>query len=282
MRDNRISVVGAGAMGSGIAQALAQSGYTVTLIDVDSAQLRKAEDRIAAGIDRLVQRESLTAEEGQRVKGRIQTSPNISTAGGASLVIEAVLEELEVKASVFQELEQHCPATTVFASNTSTIPIVELAAHTNRPERFIGIHFMNPVHAMKLVEVVRSRQTSDETLGAALALVTELGKTPVVVNDAPGFVVNRLLVPPLTQACSLLQEGVASMEDIDAAIHLGLGHPMGPFQLMDLIGLDIVLDMTESIYSRTQDPACKPSPLLREKVELGQLGRKTGKGWYSY
>ena len=281
MDRGRIAVVGAGTMGGGIAQALALSGYSTTLVDASPGALDAAVVRIESGIGKLVERKELSAGGGEAAVSRVEPRAGLDV-GDSAMVIEAVFDRVEVKGPVFRELDRTCPPSVIFASNTSTIPITELASYTRHPDRVIGMHFFNPVHAMELIEVARGFHTSGETLEAALRLAEELGKTAVVVDDAPGFVVNRALTPLLNQACQLLHEGAATMEAIDAAVRLGLRHPMGPFRLMDLIGLDVMLDVTESIFRRTSDPAFRPHPLLRRMVQAGRLGRKSGAGWYDY
>ena len=281
MAKGKIAVIGAGTMGGGIAQALALAGYSTTLVDVD----RQALDATVAGlrvrIRKLVERGELSSDDGEAAVSRVEPGSELDV-GDSGMVIEAVFDKVEVKGPLFRELDRTCPPNAVFASNTSTIPITELASYTERPDRVVGMHFFNPVHAMDLVEVVRGFHTSDETMEVTLRLAEELGKTAVVVDDVPGFAVNRVLTPLLNQACALLHEGTATKEDIDTAVRLGLRHPMGPFQLMDLIGLDVMLDVTESIFQRTSDPAFRPHLLLRKMVQAGRLGRKSGAGWYEY
>ena len=277
----KIAVVGAGTMGCGIAQALTLSGYLTTLVDVNSEALDAATERIVSGIRTLISRNQITEIEGQSAISRI-TSRSDLDVGDSDIVIEAVFDKVEVKGPLFRELDLICPSDVVFATNTSTIPITELASYTHRPDRFIGMHFFNPVHAMNLIEVIRGFYTSEETMDVTLKLAEALGKKAVVVEDAPGFTVNRMLVPLLNQACALLHEGAATKEAIDEAVRLGLRHPMGPFQLMDLIGLDVVLDVTESIFQRTSDPTFRPHQLLRKMVQADRLGRKNGAGWYNY
>lgn len=281
MLKGKIAVIGAGTMGRGIAQALTLSGYLTTLVDVDSGALESAVAELASSVRMLVKRNQLTETEGQAAISRIAPRSDLDV-GDSEMVIEAVFDKVEVKGPLFRDLDLACSSNVVFASNTSTIPITELASYTQRPERFIGMHFFNPVHAMDLVEVIRGFHTSQETMGITLKLAEELGKTAVVVEDVPGFAVNRMLIPLLNQACALFHEGTATKEDIDEAVRLGLRHPMGPFQLMDLIGLDVMLDVSESIFQRTSDSAFRPHPLLRRMVQAGRLGRKSGAGWYDH
>ncbi|MCL0099770.1 3-hydroxyacyl-CoA dehydrogenase family protein [Dehalococcoidia bacterium] len=277
----KIAVVGAGTMGCGIAQALTLTGYLTTLVDVNSEALDAAAERIVSSIRMLISRNQITEVEGRSAISRIVPRSDLNVSD-SDIVIEAVFDKVEVKGPLFRELDLVCPANVVFASNTSTIPITELASYTQRPDRFIGMHFFNPVHAMDLIEVIRGFHTSEETMDLTLKLAEALGKKTVIVEDVPGFTVNRVLVPLLNQACVLLAEGAATKEDIDQAVRLGLRHPMGPFQLMDLIGLDVMLDVSESIFQRTSDPAFRPHPLLRKMVQAGRLGRKTGAGWYDH
>jgi len=279
--NGKVAVIGAGTMGCGIAQALALSGYLTTLIDVNGEALDAASERIMSGIQMLVSRGQITEVEGQSAISRIISRSDLDVRD-SDIVIEAVFDKVEVKGPLFRELDLICPSNVILASNTSTIPITELASYTHRPDRFIGMHFFNPVHAMDLIEVIRGFHTSEETMDFTLNLTEALGKKAVVVEDVPGFTVNRILVPLLNQACALLHEGAATKEAIDEAVRLGLRHPMGPFQLMDLIGLDVMLDVTESIFQRTSDPTFRPHPGLRKMVQAGRLGRKSGAGWYDY
>ena len=278
----RVSIIGAGIMGAGIAQVAAQNGYEVVMLDTGQAALDAAMARVTAGLDRGVQRGVFDATVRDRAMHNLHTTLDLQVAAQAPLIIEAIWEEQHAKEELFKKLDQMAPPGTIFGSNTSTIPITELAAATKRPDKFIGVHFFNPAYAMRLVEVIKGYHTSDETLQAVVKHVESLDKKPVVVNDSAGFVVNRLIAPFLNEATFLLQEGVASMEDIDECVRLGLNHPMGPFQLMDLVGLDIVLHEITSVFERTGDSKYRPSPLLRKMVVAGRLGRKTGKGWYEY
>lgn len=278
----RVSIIGAGIMGAGIAQVAAQNGYEVVILDTGQAALDAAMARVTAGLDRGVQRGVFDTAARDRAMQNLHTTLDLQVAAQAPLIIEAIWEEQHAKEELFKKLDQMAPPATIFGSNTSTIPITELAAATKRPDKFIGVHFFNPPYAMRLVEIIKGYHTSDETLQAVVKHVESLDKKPVVISDSAGFVVNRLIAPFLNEATFLLQEGVASMEDIDECVRLGLNHPMGPFQLMDLVGLDIVLHEITSVFERTGDSKYRPSPLLRKMVVAGRLGRKTGKGWYEY
>lgn len=278
-----ICVVGAGVMGSGIAQVFAQAGYTVTMVDIDQKFLDRGMASIKANLERTAAKGKISKDEADAILSRIKTTLNLEEAGrSADFVVEAVVEKMDVKKDVFNRLDKVCPSHTILASNTSTLSITEMASATGRPDRVVGMHFFNPAPVMKLVEVIAGAQTSQETLATVKALAEKLGKTPIEVKESPGFVVNRLLTLMLNEACFLLMEGVASPKDIDTAMKLGCNHPMGPFELMDLVGLDIVLAIAETLYQETGDPKFRPSPLLRKMVRAGLLGRKTGRGFYTY
>ena len=277
-----LGIVGVGTMGAGIAYAALQHGYQVTITDrtPDLAERGKATlERLLSGG---VQRGSITEEQVKDSLDRLNVVTTLEALIDCDLIIEAVFEDFEVKKAVFQKLDSLCTEETILASNTSSIPITDLAATTQRPERFVGIHFFNPVHAMQLVEVIRGYHTSDATLERARALAVELGKTPVIVQDSAGFIANRLLAPMLNDAVVMLMEGVASKEDIDTAVRLGLNHPMGPLALADLIGLDVLLHILETLHQHLGDLQYSPAPLLRKMVAAGDLGRKTGRGFYDY
>jgi 3-hydroxybutyryl-CoA dehydrogenase len=278
----KVAVVGAGTMGHGIAQVLVRHGFDVCLTDTAEKFLKAGAERIAKGLARDVEKARLTEEERQQALGRLKTTTHLADLAGANLVIEAVTEDFEVKAGVFRSLDPICPPEVVFASNTSSISITRLAAQTQRPARFVGLHFFNPVPVMKLVEVVAGVQTSPETLQAAEDLAKAVGKTPVRVNDFPGFVSNRVLMPMINEAVFCLMEGVADAQGIDDVMKLGMNHPMGPLELADLIGLDVCLDILKVLYGSLRDPKYRPCPLLEKMVNAGWLGRKTARGFYEY
>ncbi|MBI3972776.1 MAG: 3-hydroxybutyryl-CoA dehydrogenase [Chloroflexi bacterium] len=279
---NRATVVGAGTMGSGIAQVLATAGIEVDLVDVDTSQLLRAQAAIERSLDRLVQKGSLTARARDQSLALIRPKTKIDAAIGHELLIEAVTEDLTAKQAVFAQAAHVLPETALLASNTSSISITALASAVSGPERVLGMHFFNPVPVMKLVEVVRGQLTSEATTQAIVALAQRLGKTPVVVNDYPGFVSNRLLLPMLNEAFFTLMEGVAEKEAIDQVMKLGMNHPMGPLELADFIGLDVCLHILEVLHRDLGDDKYRPCPLLRRMVAAGRLGRKTGVGFYEY
>jgi 3-hydroxybutyryl-CoA dehydrogenase len=281
----RVGVVGAGTMGHGIAQVLVKSGYSVTLNDVADKFLAKATDRIAKGLARDVEKGRMTVEQREQALGRLKTTTEVKDLAGVELAIEAVVENFETKQSVFRALEpvvREAKPDAILASNTSSISITKLAAQTRRPERFVGLHFFNPVPVMKLVEVVPGLQTSPETVKAAEELATAAGKTPIRVNDYPGFVSNRVLMPMINEAAYCVMEGVADAPAVDGVMKLGMNHPMGPLQLADLIGLDVCLDIMRVLYEGFHDSKYRPCPLLEKMVAAGRLGRKTGRGFYDY
>jgi 3-hydroxybutyryl-CoA dehydrogenase len=277
-----VGILGAGTMGHGIAQILIRSGYTVFLHDVSQQFLAAGAGRIAKGLNRDVEKNRLTAEEREKALNRLKTTMQVSDLGGTDFIVEAVTENFAVKAGAFRAIEPHCGPGVIFASNTSSISITRLAAATERPDRFIGLHFFNPVPVMKLVEVVPGLATSPETVEAAEHLATSAGKTPVRVNDSPGFVSNRLLMPMLNEAAYCLMESVADAKGIDDVMKLGMNHPMGPLELADLIGLDVCLDIMKVLYESFRDSKYRPCPLLEKMVNAGRLGRKTGRGFYEY
>lgn len=277
-----VTVIGSGTMGNGIAQVLATGGYSVNLIDVHQEFVDKAVGAIDKSLDRLVKKQALSASQKEQILGRITTGIDLGVAGDSQLVIEAISEDLQSKLGLFGRLRAICTAETIVGSNTSSLPITQLAAATGRPENFIGMHFMNPVPVMKLIELIRGMATSNETFATIHDLAIRLGKTPVEVNDYPGFVANRILMPMINEACFALMEGVATAESIDEVMKLGMAHPMGPLTLADFIGLDVCLAILEVMQEGLGDPKYRPCPLLRKMVLAGYLGRKSGRGFYIY
>ena len=278
----KIGVLGTGTMGAGIIQVLAQNGYEVVMRARRQTSVDNGLATVEKNLDRLVKKEKMTEAEKAEVMGRITGSTDIEIVKDADLIIEAATENLEAKKALFAELDELCKPETIIATNTSALSITEIAAATNRPDKIIGMHFFNPVPMMKLIEIVKGLTTSDETRETILKLTADIGKTPVDVAEAPGFVVNRILIPMVNEGIGILADGVADVEGIDTAMKLGANHPMGPLALGDLIGLDVCLAIMETLYTEFGDTKYRPHPLLRKMVRANQLGRKTGKGFYDY
>ncbi|MGO8816481.1 MAG: 3-hydroxyacyl-CoA dehydrogenase family protein [Terriglobia bacterium] len=281
-QNHSIGVVGAGQMGHGIAHVMLRAGHHVILLDTSQAFVQTGAKRIIKGLARDVEKERLTDEQRLQALERLKTTIVYAELAAADVIIEAVTEKFDAKASVFRSVEPHCPPETIFASNTSSISITRLAASTQRPAKFIGLHFFNPVPVMKLVEVVPALQTAPETVEKAIALAVSAGKTPVRVNDFPGFVSNRVLMPMINEAVFCLMEGVADTAGIDNVMKLGMNHPMGPLELADLIGLDVCRDIMMVLYESFHDSKYRPCPLLEKMVAADWLGCKTGRGFYTY
>ncbi len=282
MNPEKVAVIGSGTMGNGIAHVFAQHGHQVALVDVSADALERARATIAKNLARQVAKGTLAADAPDGILQRITTSTELSAAVNAALVVEAASENPEIKYDIFSRLDRLCQPDTILASNTSSISITDIAAQTSRPDKVIGMHFMNPVPVMELVEVIRGKQTSDETATAVLDLARALGKTPVDVNDSPGFVSNRVLLPMINEAAWCVHEGVATPEGVDTVMKLGMAHPMGPLTLADLIGIDVCQAILEVLQRGLDEDKYRPCPLFAEMIGRGELGRKTGKGFYEY
>ena len=282
MGTTTVGVIGAGQMGGGIAQVAAAAGLDVIMNDISAEFVEKGFSVIGKNLARSVEKGKISSDDRQALLSRIRTSVDISDMAEADFVVEAAVEKESLKFDIFRRLDTICPPNTILASNTSSIPIGRIGAQTGRPEKVIGMHFMNPVPVMQLVEVIRGLETADDTFKTTWDLAVKLGKTPAMANDYPGFIANRILLPMINEAVYCLYHGVGSREDIDTVMKLGANHPMGPLALADLIGLDTCLAIMETLYAGFSDTKYRPCPLLRKYVEAGRLGRKTGKGFYSY
>lgn len=282
MAINKIMVLGAGTMGMGIAQVFAEAGKTVIVRDIAEEFNKRGEGVVTKNMEKKVAKGKITEDEKNAVLGRISFTLELADAKDCDLVVEAAIEVLDIKKSIFKELDEICKPETILASNTSSISITAIAAATKRPEKVLGMHFFNPAPAMKLVEVIRGARTNDETFKTVYDCAAEVGKSPVEVGEAPGFVVNRILFPMINEAIMVLENGIASKEDIDTGMRFGANHPMGPLALADLVGLDICLAIMETIFTETGDSKYRPALTMKKMVRAGLLGRKTGEGFYKY
>lgn len=279
---NKVVIIGGGTMGLGIAQVFAKKGITTVVRDINDEIIAKAEANLNKGLDKLVAKGKMDEAGKKAMTDKITFTTELKAAADADLVIEAAIENLDIKKSIFAELDALCKPETILASNTSSISITAIAAATKRADKFIGMHFFNPANVMKLVEVIRGANTSDETFDTIYKLSQDIGKEPVEVKEAPGFVVNKILIPMINEAAGLVETGVASVADIDKAMQLGANHPMGPLALGDFIGLDVCLAIMDVLYNETHDPKYRAALIMRKMVRGGQLGKKTGKGFYDY
>jgi len=282
MEIKRVGIVGCGTMGAGITQVCAQSGYQVTVSEINDDLLAKGLASISSRLAKRVDKGKLSQQDKDTALSRIKGTTNTQDFSDCDLVIEAAPENMDLKKKIFAQLDKICPEHTILASNTSSLSVIDMAAVTSRPDKVLGIHFISPAPVIKLVEVVKTIAASDETIEIGKTFSESLGKTPIVTQDSPGFVMNRLLISFLLNATRMLDAGIATKEDIDAAVNLGLNHPMGPLALSDFIGLDVILDVANAMYEELKDPQYAPPPLLRKMVVAGWLGRKTGKGFYDY